>query len=197
MKIQYNAPVTLSFTIICVLVLGSNSVLFDQVMPYFTVYPHMDIGNPVDYFRLFSHVMGHGGWDHLVGNFTFILLLGPILEEKYGSQQLLFMMFITALITGILNVLIFSTGLLGASGIVFMFILLSSVVNAQKGKIPLTFILVALLFLGKEVMGILENDQISQFAHIVGGICGAAFGFMSGGKDKTAVESSSETQQLY
>jgi len=178
-------------------VLGSDALLFQQVMPYFTVYPTMSVTNPVDYFRLFSHVMGHGGWEHLVGNFTFILLLGPILEEKYGSQNLLFMMFITAIITGILNILLFPSGLLGASGIVFMFILLSSVVNAQKGKIPLTFILVALLFLGKEVISILEADNISQFAHIVGGICGAVFGFIAGGTKQEISESSSPPQQLY
>lgn len=197
MKIHYNAPVTLTFTIICVGVLASDSLLFEQVMPYFTVYPTMSVTNPVDYFRLFSHVMGHGGWEHLVGNFTFILLLGPILEEKYGSQNLLFMMFITAIITGILNIVFFPSGLLGASGIVFMFILLSSVVNAQRGKIPLTFILVALLFLGKEVLQILENDNVSQFAHIVGGICGSVFGFMAGNDENKIEGNNSNPQQLY
>ena len=197
MRIHYNAPVTLTFTIICVGVLTGDSLLFQQVMPYFTVYPSMSVTNPVDYFRLFSHVMGHGGWDHLVGNFTFILLLGPILEEKYGSQNLLFMMFITAIITGILNIIFFSSGLLGASGIVFMFILLSSVVNAQKGKIPLTFILVALLFLGKEVLQILENDNVSQFAHIVGGICGSVFGFMAGNGGNEIEDGNTSQQQLY
>lgn len=177
MKIQYNAPVTLSFTLISVLVLVSDSIFLKQVMPYFTVYPQMNWGSLTDYFRLFSHVAGHGSWPHLMSNFSFILLLGPILEEKYTSKDLLFMIFITALITGILNILIFPTGLLGASGIVFMFILLSSVVNVQKGTIPLTFVLVTLLFLGKEVVAMFESDNISQFAHIIGGVCGAAFGF--------------------
>ncbi len=185
MKIHYNAPVILSYTLICVVVLGVNPLMVGQLMPLFTVYPTMSLGNPIDYFRLFSHAMGHGGWEHLVGNFTFILLLGPILEEKYGSRQLLMMMFLTALVTGILNVVLFSTGLLGASGIVFMFILLSSVVNAQRGRIPLTFVLVVVLFLGQEVMNVWKNDGVSQFAHIIGGICGAFFGFSTnnGGKE--------------
>ncbi len=184
MKIHYNAPVILTFTLTCVVVLATDPLLLGQVMPFFTVYPTMNLANPFDYMRLFSHVIGHGGWEHLVGNFTFILLLGPILEEKYGSQALLFMMLITAVVTGILNVLLFSTGLLGASGIVFMFILLSSVVNAQRGHIPLTFILVVLLFLGKEIVNIMANDNISQFAHIIGGICGSVFGFTMNDKGK-------------
>jgi membrane associated rhomboid family serine protease len=105
-----------------------------------------------------------------------------MLEEKYGSNNLLTMMFLTALITGILNVVFFSSGLLGASGIVFMMILLSSMTNLRQGKIPLTFVLVVFLFLGKEVLSIFQNNNISEFAHIVGGICGAIFGFMGGAK---------------
>ena len=37
--------------------------------------------------------------------------------------------------------------LLGASGIVFMFIILSSLVNLQSGRIPLTLILIFILLL--------------------------------------------------
>jgi len=40
----------------------------------------------------------------------------------------------------------------GASGVVFMFILLSSFVNFKKGRIPITFILVVIIYLGGEVM---------------------------------------------
>jgi membrane associated rhomboid family serine protease len=87
------------------------------------------------------------------------------------------MMLVTALVTGLLNILFFHTGLLGASGIVFMLILLVSFTNSKSGEIPLTFILIALLFIGKEILQSLQSDQISQFAHIIGGICGSVFGF--------------------
>ena len=87
------------------------------------------------------------------------------------------MMAITALITAIINMIFFKTALLGASGIAFMLILLSSFANYQKGKIPLTLLLVALIYIGGEVVnGIISTDNISQLAHIVGGICGAFFG---------------------
>jgi hypothetical protein len=42
-----------------------------------------------------------------------------------------------------------------------------------------TFILVALLFIGKEIIQSLNTDQISQFAHIIGGVCGSFFGFIN------------------
>ena len=153
-------------------------------MALFTIDPYMDPFNIIDYFQLFSHAIGHQDWAHLLGNFSFILLIGPMLEEKYGSANLLKMMLLTALITGLLNVLLFQSGLRGASGIVFMLILLSSVVNVRRGEIPLTFVLVVLLFLGREITSIFRQDNISQFAHILGGICGGFFGFYQNSRPK-------------
>jgi membrane associated rhomboid family serine protease len=122
-----------------------------------------------------------------MSNFTFILLIGPILEEKYGSSRLLLMILFTGLVTGLLQVAVFTDGLMGASGIVFMMIILGSFVNVRSGDIPLTFILVAVLFLGREVVQALGEDQISQFAHIIGGICGGIFGFaLNGGQTPPA-----------
>jgi len=177
MKIHYNAPVVLSFTLISTVVMGINSFTGGMLLPLFSIDPVMNLLNPIDYLQMFSHVVGHGGWEHLVGNFTFILLLGPILEEKYGSASLLKMILVTAVITGVLNVSLFHISLLGASGIVFMMILLASIVNVRVGEVPLTFVLVVILFLGKELANSFQNDNISQFAHILGGICGAFFGF--------------------
>lgn len=130
------------------------------------------------YIRLFGHVLGHVDWEHFVNNFLIILLVGPMLEMKYGSKNMVQMIVITAFVTGILNVIFFDTALLGASGIAFMLIILSSFVNIKKGSIPLTLLLVASLYIGREVVaGLTTNDNISQFAHIAGGICGGVFGF--------------------
>jgi len=129
---------------------------------------------------LFTHVLGHASWPHLFSNFAFILLIGPILEEVYGSASLLIMIFITALVTGALNVIFFTTGLLGASGVVFMMILLASFTNFSRGEVPLTFILVLILYLGRELFnafGSNSDSNISEFAHIVGGFIGSLFGF--------------------
>jgi len=135
------------------------------------------MANPAWYMRLFSHVMGHADWGHLVGNFTLILLIGPILEEKYGSYDLLFMILVTAFVTGLLQIACFEQALLGASGVAFMLIILSSYTNSRSGGIPLTFVLVVILFLGKELISSLGADSVSQFAHIIGGGLGGIFGF--------------------
>jgi membrane associated rhomboid family serine protease len=121
--------------------------------------------------------MGHANWTHLVSNFSVILLIGPILEEIYGSLALLLMILITALVTGVLNILFFPSNLLGASGVVFMMILLASFTNFSKGEIPLTFILILALYLGRELFTSFQDNRISEFAHIAGGFCGSLFGF--------------------
>ncbi len=178
MEITYNSPAVLTFALLC-----TGITLADYTLPgfseaFFSVSPYMSWANPLSYFRLFSHVFGHAGWGHLFSNLTLILLLGPMLEEKYGTRNLLIMMGMTAFITGLLNITLFSTGLMGASGIVFMFILLSSLTNFKSGHIPLTFLLVVGIFLGNELLNILHTeDGISQFAHIMGGVCGSVFGF--------------------
>jgi len=69
--------------------------------------------------------------------------------------------------------------LLGASGVVFALILLSSFTSFEEGKIPVTFILVALLYVGQQVYsGIFIRDNVSNLTHILGAIVGAGLGFV-------------------
>ena len=89
-------------------------------------------------------------------------------------------MLVTALVTGIFNLLFFpGTALLGASGVVFAMVLLCSFTGSTaEKKIPLTFLLVAVLYLGQQIYQAFSADNISQMAHIVGGIVGSGFGFL-------------------
>jgi len=152
-------------------------LLPDDLKLWFAAWPaFVDIRS---YVGLVSHILGHGNWDHLLANFTIILLLGPILEERHGSPQLFSMILITALVTGLINVALGDSMLLGASGIVFMMILLASTANIRAGEIPLTFIAVATIYLGREVVHAFRDDHISQLAHLVGGLTGGAFGFLT------------------
>ncbi len=187
--IKYNAPVILTFALICTAVFFIDQGMMGGLMQYFTVGTSVNFSNPFSIATLFTHVIGHSSLDHLLGNLTFILLLGPIIEEKYGSSNTLLMILLTALITGIINISFFDTGLLGASGIVFMLILLVSFTNNKGGGIPLTFILVAVLFVGKELLHSFSADQVSQSAHIIGGFCGSIFGFTGILKKKSISES--------
>ena len=176
-KIQYNSPVTLTFAFasLIVLLLGyltgglSTSLLF-------SVYRTSWL-DPLTYVRLFGHVLGHMNWSHYSGNMVLFLVLGPMLEEKYKSKPFLTMIMITALVSGLFYVALYpSSMLLGASGIVFMMIVLSSVAGMKDGKIPLTLILVIIVYLGGEVLNIASKDGIAHAAHILGGVCGASFG---------------------
>ena len=164
-RITYNAPVTLNFSLVCALVLIMSRLIMPHLILVLFSAPARQ-GCP-----------GHAGWNHLVGNLAFILLLGPLLEERYGSRLLLLMIMVTAFVTGILNAVFLSTGLMGASGIAFMMILLSSFGSVQKDGIPLTFLLALIIYLGREVAAIFVDDNISNFAHIAGGLCGSIFGF--------------------
>ena len=180
MKTSYNSPVILTLTFLSAAVLiidTSTGIPLTEAL--FTAAPrgYFNPLSPVSYFRLFSHIIGHGGWDHLLSNFTIILLIGPILEEKHGPGRLFVMIMTTALVTALINLFFFDTALMGASGIAFMMIILGSITNIRRGEIPLTFILVVLLFLTKEVVMMTAQDNISQTAHIAGGICGSMFGF--------------------
>ena len=188
--VVYNAPVTLTFSLLCIAVIFLKQKL--QNLPVIFTAPGCQTSDfafnwkdPVHYARLVLHVFGHTDWNQLTGNLAFILLLGPSLEDKFGSGLLALMMAITAFGSGIINACFIPSVLMGASGIVFMMILLSSVstVNIDKTKIPLTFILVCLIYIGKEFLIHEEagTAAVITIAHVAGGICGSILGFFGGG----------------
>ena len=177
-RLQYNSPVVLSFALLslAVLILGklTNG---SSTLKYFSVYrsPLTDI---FTYPRFFFHVLGHSGYGHYIGNMMLILVVGPPLEEKYGSRSLLWAIAVTALVSGLVQWLFFPhTALLGASGIVFMMIVMSSLAGMKEGSIPITLLLVLTLYIGREIVdGVVLSDNVSQLTHVVGGICGAVLG---------------------
>lgn len=176
-KIEVNSPVIIWYAgIAFVILLFGYATGGTSTMELFTCY-RTSLSDPLMYFRLISHVLGHSDISHYLSNFFLIMLIGPMLEEKYGSQKLIYMMLITALVTGIVNVLITPDGLRGASGIAFMMIILCSCTSFRNGKIPLTMIIVVAIYIGQEVIaGVTVKDNISQLTHIVGGVCGIVFG---------------------
>ena len=182
LELQYNSPVILTFFLLSLLVL-----FLDQwtdgwtTMHLFCVY-RSSLKDPLFYIRLFGHVLGHGSWDHFLNNMLLLLVVGPPMEEKYGSLPLLKGILLTALISGILQCVLFPrTALLGASGIVFMLIMLASL-SGFSGGIPVTMLLVAALYLGQQIYDIIfVRDNVANFMHIVGGVCGTVFGYVNAG----------------
>lgn len=186
-KISYNAPITLTFVIICFVATILGVITRDVVTQVLFMTYRDSLANPMTYLRLFTHIFGHSGWSHFIGNASYLLLLGPLLEEKYGAKGILMVMGITSVVTALVNFILFpNTGLCGASGVVFAFILLASFTGFKEGELPMTFILVTIIFLGQQVVeGVALRDNISNMAHIVGGIVGAAFGYFLNKKNTT------------
>ncbi len=184
MKVTFNSPVILTFSFLCAGVYLLNHTL-NLFTDFFILQPHWDFSSLTWYFRLFSNTLGHADGNHLMGNLAFVLLLGPIVEEKYGGKNMLIMLVSTALISSLVHLIFSNNGLLGASGIVFMLILLVSLVNFKDKEIPLTFILIVVIYIGKEILGFFAEDNISHTTHIIGGIIGATFGFVMGKRGNT------------
>ena len=107
LELQYNSPVILTFFLLSLLVL-----FLDQwtdgwtTMHLFCVY-RSSLKDPLFYIRLFGHVLGHASWDHFLNNMLLLLVVGPPMEEKYGSKPLLCGMVFTALVTGVLQCVLF------------------------------------------------------------------------------------------
>ncbi len=184
-RIIFNSPVIITFTSICLVATILGEVTDNSTnLLLFSVY-RSSLLDPLTYIRFIGHIFGHADFEHFLANIMLLLLIGPLLEEKYGASNLSVVILITAVITGLVHFIVFSNVLLGASGVVFAFILLSSITSIKGGGIPITFILVFLLYMGREFYdAVFVSDNVSQLTHIIGGIVGAATGFYMG-KGKT------------
>ena len=173
-KLSFNSPVVLCFVLISFVILVVSAILGDWVTNTFFCVYRSSFTDPKMYVRMFTHVLGHAGFDHWIGNITLLLIIGPLLEEKYGSASMVVVILVTAFITGLVNILLFpGVALLGASGVVFAFIMLSSFTSMKEGRLPLTFVLVAIVYLGGQVYdGIFLQDNVSNLSHILGGLVG-------------------------
>lgn len=179
-KISFNSPVILGFSLLSLAALLLGTVTGGWTTDaLFSVY-RAPLTSPLTWVRFLGHVLGHAGWQHFMGNIMLILVIGPLLEEKYGSSTVLFAIIAAALATGLLHFVLFPrVQLLGASGVVFAFILLASFASVKTGEIPLTFLLVAVIYIGGEVFnGIFVRDSVSNLSHIAGGAVGAVLGYM-------------------
>ena len=177
--LTFNSPVILTFVIISFGAMAANLLTAGMSNQLLFMTYHSPLTSPMTYVRFFTHVLGHSGWEHYIGNMMYILLLGPMLEEKYGSRAIIEIILITGLVTGLVTWFLFpGIALCGASGVVFAFIMMTSFTSFKEGEIPLTVILVAVIFIGQQVYeGLFIQDNISNMGHILGGNVGAVAGY--------------------
>lgn len=141
---------------------------------------------PQGVYRLFTYAFVHEDLSHLVQNYTTILLLGPQVEERYGSAAMAIVYLVTAVLIGIANWLMVDTGLIGSSGISMAVLLLSLSVTSTgrhaTTKVwricPSHLAIIGLNFLQIGAAVVTDDDGTSSFAHLAGALCGIAWLFV-------------------
>ena len=188
LRLSFNSPVVLTFAGICIAVQILNLLTSGASNRLWFSVERAPLGSLRTWARLVLHVFGHADWDHLLSNMMYLLILGPMLEEKYGSDVMIFLMLATAFVTG-LAAFVFAPGvaMCGASGVVFAMILLSSFTEFQEHTIPVTVILVAALYAGSQIYSAMTSGGgVAYGAHFVGGAVGAVIGCAANRCGKTA-----------
>ena len=74
-RITYNSPVVLTFVIISFGVMVANYLTAGLSNKLLFLTYHSSLASPLTYVRLFTHVLGHMGWSHYIGNMMYLLLL--------------------------------------------------------------------------------------------------------------------------
>lgn len=176
---DYNSPVIITYLVISVIAWLLNIITSGKSNKLLFTSYRSSIFNPLTYIRLFTHSIGHVDLSHLIHNFLFILLIGPMIEEKYGSINLLLMLLITSLVIGLFNTIFSNYSITGASGNVYMLIVLSSFSNISEGKVPITLVLILIFYIISEFTSrIFEgNKKTYHTGHLLGALCGIGFGF--------------------
>lgn len=178
-KFDYNSPVIITYLALSLIACFLNFISHGKSNKLLFTSYRSSIFNPLTYIRLFTHSIGHIDLSHLIHNFLFILLIGPMIEEKYGSINLLVMLLITSLVIGLFNTIFSNYSITGASGNVYMLITLSSFSNISEGKIPITLILILIFYILSEFRDrLIEGNKTTYHTgHLLGAVCGIAFGF--------------------
>lgn len=216
LKFIYDAPATLTFAFVCIILFALDTFVFKQKLASLILTSPVNGGsaalaggalgvagaaasnlafsasNPLSYLRLFSYALGAASGEILVCNMIFILLLGPSMEERYGTVVIAIMTFVSALFSGVLNACFCKSTLQGCEAIIFMMIFLNSFISLSKKKIPFSFVLVFILFV---LRGIFSADfkaassAIQIIINVAGGLCGSLFAFLTSPKAKAAKKS--------
>ena len=179
--ILYNSPVILTFALLSLLALALGKLTGGwTTQNLFCVY-RSSLTDLLTYPRFFLHVLGNLDFAACCTNIVIMLAVGPMAEERFGSKRLLLAIAVTALVTGLVLWFFFpNAALMGASGVVFMLIVLASFAGVRGGTIPLTLILVLALYLGGEIVQAVTGEAgLQQLTHIAGGVVGVIFGFWS------------------
>lgn len=212
-RVAYNAKAVITFVLLSVVIMLLDMVAKHKIIPVIFTSPSkasFNFKNVLDYVRLLTHVFSHNAWIPFFVNGIAILLMGPALEERYGTLVLCLMIFASALVTGVLTATLSPEATNGASCIVLMMIILLAINGIIKRNLDFSVIVVCALYLAylcytvqKSASAITEGNAFSVFLqknvpvliHLAGAIVGSLFAFLPspakrGGSSKKAKEES-------
>ncbi|GKY96315.1 hypothetical protein MPSEU_000591200 [Mayamaea pseudoterrestris] len=175
-----DAPVMLGFCFTCCIIYFVQVIFgIDRIGRLLGVYDVWRL-SLLQITSLFTHVLAHSDYNHLRGNMMNLLLVGPSVEHEFGSKNLIKIIVVVAISSALAHIFVGRTysHQLGASGVVFACILLNSLVAASAGKIPMSFVITFVMYIGDELWRFFfSGDTVSHHAHLVGGMVGALAGF--------------------
>lgn len=191
LKFIFDSPVVLVFSVVSAVIFISDLILklnlSEKIFecPGAKSVPAFDFKSALSYVKLVIYPFGGENSTSFFLNIGFILLLGPVLEERYGSIMLALMIFITSLVGGVLTACVSTFGIYGCGGIVFMMIILSVLSVFIKKQLPVSWIFIFTLYLAfslfsrKKISGFMPfmQNNVPVFIQLASGICGSLFGF--------------------
>ncbi len=190
LKLSYDAPVTITFIIVCVILFLLNTyVIKNGAIGKVLSSPTSTSGSlpfivsqPLSYIRLFLYIFGSENTLFLFSNLYLILMLCPAMEERYGSVIIGIMIFVSALFSGVLNACFSSKSLIGALPVACMMLFLNVFNSFLKKKIPLSFVFMMVLFVSLEAYcGV---NAIHFIICVAGGLCGSLFALLTSPKSR-------------
>ena len=190
LKFHYDSPVMLSFALITLIIFVLDAcALKGKLKDMWLLAPTAAGGQfPFSFsdfpsiLRLFIHVFGYSQSEVLICNLIFILLLGPQMEERYGSVIIGIMIFVSSLFSGVLNACFCKNAVCGAEPVVFMLILLWTMMQLSRSKISASAIAVIALFIAMLVSRKNPNGLVGVSVIVAGGLCGSLFAFLTSPK---------------
>lgn len=218
----YDSPVALSFAIITILLFVMNALVTKGRIDVFFYAPTnsggafpFNLKDVASYLRLVLYQFGYFDLSFLFADLIIILLLGQILEERYGSVIMGLMMFFSTLFSGVLNACFGKEKLCGAASIVIMMVFLNALTSISKKKVSVLSVATIVLVICREIFarnggflqsgvtsgvvtgsvvsggagvksGFLDGGFISVIVSVAGGLCGSLFAFLASPKARAA-----------
>lgn len=201
----FDSPVTISFSLLSVLLFVLNCFAIKGTLDVKILTSPTTSAGPIpfmatqisSYLRLFLYAFGSQNFVGLLSNLLFLLMLGPVMEERYGSLVIGIMMAVSVLFSGVLNTCFCETSLQGCMPIIFMMIFLNSFMSFSKKKIPVSFLVIFVFYIAREVSGKTFSEIVGLIICITGGLCGSLFAFLTSPKvraEKKSAKSENDRQ---